>query len=372
MKLLSSFTVVVLLVLVAAGVAAQPQTGDTVYIKPARTSFPGGAELYCPHPDSVVQTKMDGHTMDLPVHSLWLVRRMGNDNYTFYNMRHNRYLGIAGSAKTLGAGVVLRSTVTTDAIWKLVTAADGYKFKNLYSGLFMTERIPNNRIAKGYLSQQADSGNAKNVWKFTNYVKPPSRYISFDVNLYAIGVAEATRNRIDNGDCKRIFGTIKVELYTLDANGKENELIYSNNRTGLLFSEPSYNNAPFWGRSYYQDKEPANRMLSLNYTIDTGVFRSNNFILKITTYLGTRHKDNDLATYDGLKMERPEVSSYRIYGKNSSGIRAIGHTFNLTYKATFAPGERMEIGGETVDRNIFRGDDTHKLWVKIVVAAKQL
>lgn len=82
-------------------------------------------------------------------------------------------------------------------------------------------------------------------------------------------------------------------------------------------------------------------------------------MLVVKTFLGTRHKDNDFASFDALKMGEAIQHTYIL---NSSG--KISETIEtITDLAT--TNKSMNLINFVVPFSSFvHADDTHKLWVK--------
>jgi hypothetical protein len=188
----------------------------------------------------------------------------------------------------------------------------------------------------------------------------PGNMVLYDVTLNYIAVSEATRNRIDNGDCKRVFGQIKTELWELDQNNnKKTKLSAYDNMTEDMYSQPDYRYPPTAALSYYQDNRAeaaSNNMGRVTYNIPERLLTRRKVMLVVKSYLGTRHKDNDLASYDALRMRNEETTNYVLdsRGTRSETMQAI----------TYYLGSDMILGPLRIPHTVFaRTDDTHKLWV---------
>jgi hypothetical protein len=188
----------------------------------------------------------------------------------------------------------------------------------------------------------------------------PGNMVLYDITLNYIAVSEATRNRIDNGDCKRVFGQIKTELWELDQNNnKKTKLSAYDNMSEDIYAQSDYRYAPTAALSYYQDNrtEAANNSMGkVTYNIPERLLTTRRIMLVVKTYLGTRHKDNDLASYDALRMRNEETANYVLDNRDtrSESIQAI----------TYLLGSDMILGPLRIPYTVFaKTDDTHKLWV---------
>ena len=86
-------------------------------------------------------------------------------------------------------------------------------------------------------------------------IKDDDIKVSYEFTLRQISIAEATRNRIDNNDCRQTWGEVEVKFYELDANNQ----IKSQNRIQADLDEASLFNLHIQGpshrsNSYYQDR----------------------------------------------------------------------------------------------------------------------
>jgi hypothetical protein len=192
----------------------------------------------------------------------------------------------------------------------------------------------------------------------------PARMILYDFVVNYIAVSEATRNRIDNGDCKRVFGYIETELWELDDNNnKKTKLASYDNMRENMYAQSDYRYPPTAALSYYQDNraEAANDVLGkVMYNIPEDLLNKRKVMLIVKTFLGTRHKDNDLASYDALRMRDPETSSYTLDNRASRS--------EMIQTITYKKGDPMVLGPLQIPPSVFAGsDDTHKIWVAFTV-----
>lgn len=223
----------------------------------------------------------------------------------------------------------------------------------------VTHSLPNDLA----IAQSPNDTPTKKMIKILPVTAAP-KMVLYDIQLNYIAVSEATRNRIDNGDCKRVFGLITTELWELDAsNNKKTKLASYDNMKENLYYEREHRFPPTAALSYYQDNrtEAANDVLSkVTYNIPENLLTGRKVMLVVKSFLATRHKDNDFASYDGLRMAETETSTFTLdtRAKRSETMQFI----------TRRRGDDMVFGGERAPRQMFQGsDDTHKIWVAFTI-----
>ncbi|MBN8674549.1 MAG: RICIN domain-containing protein [Chitinophagales bacterium] len=299
----------------------------------------------------------------------WKVMAASGGGYMFLTRINGLYLGIKPVAGA-GNGFIVQRRLTAEnrdeLTWILVRTPVGYQLKNK----------KNNRMLSVQGSLTEENSNLVHtlnpaltgkIWVFTPVTSSPAasttgtgRSVLFDVTLNYIAVSEATRNRIDNGDCRRVFGQVKTELWELDDNNQKKRRIAAyENKPEYVFNQLNYLSAPTEGLSYYQDNRAdaaKNEMEKVTYNIPEDLLNNRKVMLVIKTYLGTRHKDSDLSSYDAVKMKQEKQSTYILDNRISrtETIQAItDRYFN-----------NMTLTGSTINGSLFeQGDDTHKLWV---------
>lgn len=299
----------------------------------------------------------------------WKVIVLPGGEYMFQIRLNENYLGIKPSTGP-GDGLIIQRRLTKEnrdeLTWLLVRTPVGYQLKNK----------KNNRLlsVQGSLTEEntnlvhtLNPGTAGKIWVFTPVTSSPAasttgtgRSVLFDVMLNYIAVSEATRNRIDNGDCRRVFGQVKTELWELDDNNQKKRRIAAyENKPEYVFNQLNYLSAPTEGLSYYQDNRTdaaKNEMEKVTYNIPEDLLNNRKVMLVIKTYLGTRHKDSDLSSYDAVKMKQEKQSTYILDNRISRT-----ETIQATTERYF---NNMTLTGSTINASLFeQGDDTHKLWV---------
>jgi len=295
----------------------------------------------------------------------WKVVVVRGGFFTFQNLQTNKFLGVQNSSKDQ-YGFINQKAAGADLQWTLEKTTTGYKLKNRNSGLFAAvEGGGKDNNAK--LIQWADQSQPDIIWQFetvgTGSSTVAGQKVMYDVILNYIAVSESTRNRIDNGDCKRVFGSISVELWELDESYQLKTRLQSyNNMPERLFNETNYGSAPTIALSKFQDDAAPydkDEMGKVTYNIPENLLLAKRLKLIIKTNLGTRHKDNDFASYDALKMKEEKRNEYRPMG-NSVLSETILATTDLT-----ASTRDMHINDLVIPFAVFqRTDDIHKLFVK--------
>jgi hypothetical protein len=287
------------------------------------------------------------------------------------NKSKEQYGFIAQRSETNAPGVVGLVMNNDDLLWKLERTAKGFKLKNKNSGLVVAvESGGKNNDAK--LIQWADQSQPDIQWQFetigTTTSTTTGKKVLFDVTLNYIAVSEATRNQIDNGDCKRVFGSISTEIWELnDDNEMVTRLQSYNNMPELIYNQPNYQNPPTAALSYYQDNRTASntsQMGRVTYNLPETLLKAKKLMLIVKTNLGTRHKDNNFATYDALRMAEETTQSFILF--NGGQTEIIEAITDLS-----ASSRDMHIQDWVIPFAAFqRTDDTHKLWVKITYNRK--
>lgn len=298
------------------------------------------------------------------------------DGYKFQNVHSNKFLAIIGGSKEIyGALCQWDDAGQPDINWKLEKASTGYKLKNKNSNLLAAvEGGSKNNEAK--LIQWNDAGQPDIVWQFelvkqTDPPKPPApstgKKILVDIVLNNMGVSEATRNRVDNGDCKRIFGIIKTEIWELNEDNEKKTMLASyNNMSQKVFNQLNYQSPPPVAFSFYQEKPGNTEMSHVTYNISESLLQQRKIMLVVKTNVGTRHKDNDFATYDCLKMEDEKESTFILDMAAISGAMGDkGQTIQVNTDQA-SSGRSMHIQDMVIPFAIFQNtDDTHKIWINI-------
>jgi hypothetical protein len=287
--------------------------------------------------------------------------------YMFQNVQSKLYLSVMNASREqYGFISQAGSWRQSHGLWKLEKTTTGFKLKNKNSNLFLAvEGASRDNNAK--LVQWGDQGQADIQWQFETIGSGVSgaagKKVLFDVILNYVAVSEATRNQIDNGDCRRTFGQVITELWELDENNEMKTKLRSyNNMPEFIYNQPNYTNPPTAGLSYYQDNRTAaanTQMGKVTYNIPERLLKEKKLMLVVKTNLGTRHKDNDFASFDALKMSDAIQNTY-ILDYRSTRTETIE---TITDLAT--TNNSMNLLNLVIPFSVFiRTDDTHKLWVK--------
>lgn len=325
--------------------------------------------------------KAKGFALDSPiVHSSlttsntifgqWKVIAQPTGGYMFQTKMNGYYLGIKpieGSANGYIVQRMLTATNKDELSWFLIRTTTGrYQLKNKKNKRILAVE-GSLAVENAKLVHTVNTNPPGKEWIFTTVPadgNPPTegKKVLFDVILNYIAVSEATRNRIDNGDCRRVFGQIKTELWELDDNNQKKTRIASyENMPEFIYNQQNYVSAPTEGLSYYQDNRTdaaKNEMGKVTYNIPESLLANKKIMLVVKTYLGSRHKDGDLSSYDAVKMKQEKQSTY-ILDNRISRTETIQGVTERYYND-------MTLTGSTINAAIFQsGDDTHKLWIAI-------
>ncbi len=301
----------------------------------------------------------------------WKVVSTGGGYFKFQNMHTNMFLGILNSSKEQYGFVAQKNGGNqADLQWKLVNISTGFKLQNKNSNLFLAIE-GGSKANNAKLVQWGDQGQADIQWQFETIGSGSStasgKKVLFDVVLNYLAVSEATRNKIDNGDCKRIFGLIRTELWELDNNNEMKTKLQSyNNMPEMIYSQTNYEGPPTAALSYYQDNPNAsanNQMEKVTYNIPESLLKDKKVMLVVKTYLGTRHKDNDFASFDALRMKEEVQNTYILDARSSrtETIQTITEDASVSGKSKVD----MVLLSLIIPSALFtKADDTHKIWVK--------
>lgn len=293
----------------------------------------------------------------------WEVIAVSGGYYMFKNVQSNLILSVSDNNGLLdNANILQRDVRSSASLWSLIKTTKGFNVKNKLSGHLLS--TTNNMLIQQ--STINSNGIINREWQFetvgSGNAAATGNKILFDITLNYIAVAEATRERIDNGDCRRIFGQVSTELWELDENNEMKTRLRSyNNMPEVLYQQSNYSNPPTAGVSYYQDNRTAtsaNQMGKVVYNIPENLLRKHKIMLVVKTNLGSRHKDNDFASYDALKMKE-EIQNTYILDSRKSRSEIIQSFTDLT-----AHPDNMHFSGFSIPSQTFqRTDDTHKMWV---------
>lgn len=307
----------------------------------------------------------------------WKAIAVTGGYFKFQNLETQKFLGVLNRSKEQYGFICQKNEMVRqplnvtpvnneDLYWKLEKSGTGYKLKNKNSGLVAAvEGGGTGNNAK--LIQWSDQGQGDILWQFeavgTSSSTASGKKVLYDVILNYIAVSEATRNQIDNGDCRRIFGQVSTELWELDENNEMKTRLGSyNNMPELIYNQTNFQGPPTAGLSYYQDNRNASansQMGKVTYNIPETLLKEKKLMLVIKTFVGTRHKDNDFASYDALRMGEEKRETY-ILDYRASRTETIEAITDLA-----STNQSMNLINLVIPfSNFARADDTHKLWVK--------
>ena len=301
----------------------------------------------------------------------WKAIAANGGYFKFQNVHTNLFLGILNGSREQYGFLCQKAGNTADLLWKLIMTSTGYKLQNKNSNLFAAvEGGSKNNYAT--LIQWGDNAQPDIIWQFETTGSGNStaggKKVLFDVKLNYLAVSEATRNRIDNGDCKRIFGQVRTELWELDENNEMKTKLRSyNNMPEMLFNQINHEGPPTAALSYYQDNPAASNNSQIGnkvtYNIPESLLKEKKVMLVVKTYLGTRHKDNDFASYDALRMREEFQTTYILDARitRSETIQTITEDASVSGKSK----ADMVLLAHIIPTALFiRADDTHNIWVK--------
>lgn len=364
--------------LVAITIIAQAQLkdGEIVRIKNVKSGKYARPENP-PAGGQEVNAQVVLYTRNEDARMKWKAIAVEGGYFKFQNLETNKFLGVLNRSKEQYGFICQKNEMVhrpmnvtpinnEDLYWKLEKIATGFKLKNKNSGLLAAvEGGSVNNNAK--LIQWTDQGQPDTEWQFetvgTNISTATGKKVLFDVVLNYIAVSEATRNRIDNGDCRRIFGQVSTELWELDENNEMKTRLRSyNNMSELVYNQTNFQGPPTEGLSYHQDDRNASansQMGKVTYNIPEILLKEKKLMLVVKTFLGTRHKDSDLSSFDALKMSEEQRNTYILDYRSSrtETIEAITDLANTN--------QNMNLLNLVIPfSNFARADDTHKIWVK--------
>ncbi|MFN8251183.1 MAG: hypothetical protein U0V75_04815 [Ferruginibacter sp.] len=290
------------------------------------------------------------------------------DGYLFQTYNGSHYLGIQSDTGATHQQMVLRTMSAAnrnELLWQISGSPNAYVFRNKKSLKFMTEQIPTPNPYRNVVQSRVTVGPY--LWLITpdstqNNTPDTVKRVLYDVVLNYIAVTEATRNRIDNGDCRRVFGEIKTEVWELNSNNmKVKKLAAYDNKPEFLFKQSNYRDPATAGFSYYQDnltQAAGNSMAKVTYNLPETLLNNRRLMLVIKAYLGTRHKDSDLSSYDALRMKEEKEFTFILERKN-------GLLQEMLQDITERNGSEMKLSDVTIPGNIFGGDDAHRLYMVV-------
>lgn len=290
------------------------------------------------------------------------------DGYLFQTKDGRYYMGIQSDTGAAHNNLVLRRLTAAnrnELLWALSPTNGVYLFRNRKNLHFMTEMGTAASPFRNLVHSRSTTG--RYFWSIipadstAGTVPDTAKKLLFDITLNYIAVTEATRNRIDNGDCRRVFGDIKTEVWELGSNNvKIKKLAAYDNKPEFLFKQSNYHNPSTTAISYYQDNltlAANGTMGTVTYNIPEALLNNRRVMLVIKAYLGTRHKDSDLSSYDALRMKEEKQFTFILENKSFRQ--------ELLQDVTERMGSEMKLSGITIPGNIFGGDDAHRLLIAV-------
>ena len=193
--------------------------------------------------------------------------------------------------------------------------------------------------------------------------------VSYEISLDQISVAEASRNTIDNNDCRSTWGSIRIKFYELDANGQIDlrKSIPSDLNEDTFFDKVIGRNAPFRSKSYYQDRIGVSNneyIKRISVRVSENMVKNRRIVARVEVQLRTAHKDNDFASYDILRMSTPTSTIFYLEDlpikEETVSVITNGHSSIV----------RVVGGGEAEGINGGNSDDTHRIWLGFTIKKK--
>lgn len=290
------------------------------------------------------------------------------DGYLFQTKDGRHFIGIQSDTGADHNNLVLRRMTATnrnELVWALAPANGGYVIRNKKNLHFMTQIAAAGSSLRNLVHSRTTNGSF--FWSVTGAdsiaANTPDtvKKVLFEVALNYIAVTEATRNRVDNGDCRRVFGEIKTEVWELGSNNvKVKKLAAYDNKPEFLFKQTNYSSPTTAGISYYQDNltlAATGTMGKVTYNIPVTLLNNRRVMLVIKAYLGTRHKDSDLSSYDALRMKEEKQFTFILDNKVFRQ--------ELLQDVTERMGSEMKLSDITIPGNTFGGDDAHRLLMAV-------
>jgi hypothetical protein len=187
--------------------------------------------------------------------------------------------------------------------------------------------------------------------------------VSFEITLNLISVAEATRNSIDNNDCRQTWGEVTVSFAELDAYGQVNQA----NPIKADFGENTFFNLPVRGpshrsNSYYQDRRGVNDdnfIKRISVRVSENMVKNRRIVALVSCSMQTAHKDNDFASYDHLRMISPKLATFYL-----EDIPSKDESMSVITDGKYT------IEKEVIFTNGGNSDDSHRIWLNFIIKKK--
>ena len=201
------------------------------------------------------------------------------------------------------------------------------------------------------------------IKKITKSNAVADKMVMYEFTLNYIAIAEASRNRIDNNDCRQTWGEVVVTFHELDENGQkiEGSQIITDLNDYTLFDLPR-SRVPHQSNSYYSDRMGVNEdnfIKKISVRVSENLIKKRRVIAIVSCKMQNAHKDNDFASFDHLRMVSNESATFYLEDisskQESMSVRTNG-------KYTYESGRLIENGGNS--------DDTHRIWLHFTIKKK--
>lgn len=194
--------------------------------------------------------------------------------------------------------------------------------------------------------------------------------VSYEFSLNSIAIAEASRNTIDNNDCRQTWGEVNVTFRELDANGEINvnvPPIKTDLNQKNLFDIFAGDNAFHRSNSYYGDNREVdsnNYIKRISVRVSEKLVKERRIVAVVECVMKNAHKDNDFASFDHLRMTEKKIVYFYLEDIPSKEEVMLVKTdgYYSVYTAR----------GGTVVSSAYQGnpDDSHRIWLFFTVKKK--
>lgn len=205
------------------------------------------------------------------------------------------------------------------------------------------------------------------IKKITKSDAVADKMVSYEITLNSIAIAEASRNTIDNNDCRQTWGEVKVEFREVDSSGQLDwslkPIKADFDQTYLFYSNP-LNGVAHRSNSYYQDRMGVNEdnfIKKVNVRVPEQKVKNRRIVAVVTSEIQTAHKDNDFATYDRLRVKMGRNSFFYLEDipvKNESTMITTDGRYIIDERT----GSMIINGGNS--------DDSHRVWLYFTIKKK--
>jgi hypothetical protein len=187
--------------------------------------------------------------------------------------------------------------------------------------------------------------------------------VSYEVTFTQITIAEATRDRIDNNDCRQVWGDAKLVFFELDANGQMDitKPLQTDMDQKQLFQHGIMGRS-YTAKSHFQDRRGVNEgefIKRISVRVSESMVRNRRIVALVSYQMYTAHKDNDLATYDRLRMVSRLSTSFYL-----EDIASKEETVSMLTNSDYTIRNGSIINGPNPS------EDAHRIWLHFVVKKK--